>query len=262
MVGAQRSAVPISRALAALTLWAVAMGALLTTPLAAQGTQESDAAWAATAAAIEAVELTPSGYRAFRSAVDERHVPYAQRHADFNPRRVAISQGPSRVFVWHYTYHYFNRDGPSLQPSGRAAPRQLVSSMARRSGVCCGVNWFIDRDARVFRLAPLHAKLRHNPPYDSVVTGAEVEAGGQELVTPEQYEQLAYLTIYVLRRQGHLPTEAPLRRVVRGHGEMRDAYLARNPGARWDGRDDFDQPVAALLRKKIQRYLNDRAATS
>lgn len=109
---------------------------------------------------------------------------------------------------------------------------------------------------------PLNAKLRHNPPYDRVVTGVEVEARAQELITTAQYEQLGYLSIYVLRRQGHLPTQEPLRRVVRGHGEMRDAYLERNPDARWDERDDFDQPVAALLRRKIQRYLDDRAAAN
>lgn len=244
-----------------IALFGSALAALVITPLAAEETPESQAAWDATVSAVEAVELTPAGYQAFRSSVDERHVPFAQRHVDFNPRRVAVWQGPSKVFVWHYTFHYFNRDGAALKPVGRASPRQLVSSMARRWGVCCGVNWFIDRDARVFRLAPLDAKLRHNPPYDGVVTGVEVEAGGQELVTTEQYEQLAYLTIHVLRRQGHLPTSDPLRRVVRGHGEMRDAYLERNPGARWDRRDDFDEPVATLLRQKIKRYLNERATT-
>ena len=229
------------------------------TPLAAQETPDAEAAWDATVAAVDAVELTSAGYQAFRSSVDERHVPFAQQHADFNPRRVDVGQGPSKVFVWHYTYHYFNRDGPALKPVGRASPRQLVSFMASRWGVCCGVNWFIDRDGRVFRLAPLDAKLRHNPPYDSVVTGVEVEAGAQELVTTAQYEQLAYLTIHVLRRQGHLPTSDPLRRVVRGHGEMRDAYLERNPDARWDARDDFDEPVATLLRRKISQFLDETA---
>ena len=260
MSGGWQRAVRRGRATAGFALLGSAIAALAITPLAAEEPAESQAAWDATVAAVEAVELTPAGYQAFRSRFDERHVPFAQRHTDFNPRRVAVSQGPSKVFVWHYSYQYFNRDGPALKPVGQASPRQLVAFMAGRWGVCCGINWFIDRDARVFRLAPLNAKLRHNPPYDRVVTGVEVEAGAQELVTTEQYEQLAYLTIHVLRRQGHLPTADPLRRVVRGHGEMRDAYLERNPGARWDDRDDFDEPVATLLRQKVKRYLADRAA--
>jgi hypothetical protein len=123
----------------------------------------------------------------------------------------ALDQGPGRLVEWHYLFHYFNTDGPSLRLEGRSSPRQLVRFMARRPGVCCGVNWFIDRDARVFRLAPLNARLRHNPP--------------------------------------------------RGHGEMRDAYLARNPSAPWGARDDFDAPAAAALRQKIRRFLSDRAAS-
>ena len=261
MRGGRLRAGPGGSATAGFALFGCAMAALLVTPLAAEETPQSQAAWDATVSAVDAVELTPAGYQAFRSRIDERHVAFAQRHGDFNPRRVDVSQGPSRVFVWHWTLQYFNRDGPALKPVGRASPRQLVSFMARRPGVCCGVNWFIDRDARVFRLTPLNAKLRHNPPYDSVVTGVEVEAAAQEFVTTAQYEQLAYLTIHVLRRQDHLPTADPLRRVVRGHGEMRDAYLERNPDSGWDERDDFDEPVATLLRQKIRRYLDDRAAS-
>lgn len=70
-------------------LWGIALPALLTTPLAAQDAQDPEAAWAATASAIEAVQLTPAGYAAFRSAVDERHVPFAQRHADPAQRQAA-----------------------------------------------------------------------------------------------------------------------------------------------------------------------------
>lgn len=250
--GRQRAGRHVARSTVGLIMTGVLVLSVVTSPLAAEPVVEEPSA--ETTAAIDAMVLTKAGYREFVRRVNHSHLSYAQGWTDFNPRRVDIPQGPSRAFVWHFTVDYFNTTGPAAAPQGRPAPRQLVRFMARRTGVCCGVNWFVDRNGRTHRLAPLHAKLRHNPPYDSVVTGVEVEAADQKSVTTKQYEALAYLTMRVLHRQGLLRTE-PLRKTVRGHGEMRDAYLERNPRARWGERDDFDQPVSKLLRTRINRFL-------
>jgi hypothetical protein len=211
--------------------------------------------------ALHGVNLTPEGYGEFRRAIDHSLVPFATRRPEFDGRRIHIPQGRSEMFVWHFTAMFVNHDGASSVPEGDADVKRLILSMARRGDtygdrVCCGVNWFIARDGTVYRLAGLNAKLRHNPPFDSVMTGVEVEAATQRDITTTQYEQLAYLTLHVLQRQQLLGT-APLRRLARGHGEVRDAYLERNPNAPWDPRDDFDAPVSELLRDKIAAFLRE-----
>lgn len=208
--------------------------------------------------ALAGAELTPAGYRKFVRSIDRSQLAFATSFVEFDHKRVPIPQGRSEVFVWHFTATYYDKDGWTTEPRGRTSVRRFVRMIAGRGDSigdrrCCGVNWFMTKDGRVFQLAAINAKLRHNPPYDSINTGVEVEAFTQEDISPRQYEQLAYLTIYTLKRQGLLG-QGPLRRVVRGHGEMRDAYLERNPG-RYAGRDDFDAPVCDLLRRKIVRFL-------
>jgi hypothetical protein len=214
----------------------------------------------ATAAAIRRMRLTPAGYRAFLDRIDRSSFDYAQQFIEFDPDRVPIDQRASQVFVWHFTTFYRNADGPAATPMGDMAVRPFVQGMAERGDdsstpdhVCCGVNWVIDRHGPAHQLAPVNAKLRHNPPYDSINTGVEVEAARQVDITTDQYEALAYLTISVLQNQ-HL-LGRPLSEVAKGHGEMRDSYLAAHPESQLDSRDDFNAPEAGLLRQTIQRFL-------
>ncbi|MBK5306333.1 MAG: hypothetical protein JJD92_06560 [Frankiaceae bacterium] len=215
----------------------------------------------ATAAAMNAMRLTPAGYRAFLDRIDQSSYDYAQQFIEFDPARVPIEQGPSEVFVWHFTTFYRNADGPAATPTGDMAVRPFVQGMARRGDedsspnhVCCGVNWVIDRHGPAHQLAPVNAKLRHNPPYDSINTGVEVEAARQVDITTSQYEGLAYLTVAVLDTQNLLGRK-PLSEIAKGHGEMRDAYLDARPDSELDSRDDFNAPEARLLRQVIERFL-------
>ena len=215
----------------------------------------------ATAAAIRAMSLTPAGYREFLDRIDLSTYDFAQQFIEFDPARVPIEQGPSEVFVWHFTTFYRNADGPGATPVGDMSVRPFVQGMAERGDednppnhACCGVNWVIDRHGPAHQLAPVNAKLRHNPPYDSINTGVEIEAARQVDITTTQYESLAYLTIAVLDNQNLLGRK-PLSEIAKGHGEMRDAYLQARPGSDLDSRDDFNAPESRLVRQAIERFL-------
>jgi hypothetical protein len=215
----------------------------------------------ATAVAISGMRLSVAGYRDFLRSIDRSSFDYAQQFVEFDPDRVPIRQGPSQVFVWHFTAFYRNADGPSSTPRGDMALRPFIQGLAQRGDesspadhVCCGVNWVIDRHGPAHQLAPLNAKLRHNPPYDSINTGVEIEAARQGDITSAQYESAAYLTIAVLDAQ-RLLGRKPLSEIVKGHGEMRDVYLQQHRHSRFGERNDFDAPESRLLRQVIQAFL-------
>jgi len=216
---------------------------------------------AATALAMSRMQLSPEGYRAFLRHIDRSDFDYAQEFIEFDPDRVPIRQGRSQVFVWHFTAFYRNADGPSSTPKGDMEMRPFIRGLAQRGDedspadhVCCGVNWVIDRHGPAHQLAPLNAKLRHNPPYDSINTGVEIEAGRQSEITTTQYETTAYLTVAVLDAQ-RLLGRKPLSEIVKGHGEMRDAYREQHPDSHFGVRNDFDEPESRLLRQAIQGFL-------
>lgn len=216
----------------------------------------------ATVAAVDAMHLTVAGYRSFLKHIDRTYYGDAQRFIEFDPHRVPISQGRSEIFIWHFTAFYRNADGPSQTPKGEMSLPPFIAGMALRGDdssppdhVCCGINWVIDRFGPAHQLAPVNAKLRHNPPYDSINTGVEVEAARQVDLTTAQYETTAYLTIAVLTQQ-HLLGRKPLSEIVKGHGEMRDAYLIEHPDSRYGTRDDFNEPESRLLRQVIQRFVH------
>lgn len=220
----------------------------------------------ATTRAMGRMRLTAAGYRAWARSVDRSFLSYAQGFVEFDPARVPIEQGVSRVFVWHFTAFYRNAAGPSQQAVGDMAVPPFIEGLAKRgdeSGdhVCCGVNWLIDRHGPAHQLAPVNAKLRHNPPYDSVNTGVEVEAARQVDITTAQYESLAYLTVAVLHEQKLLGRHR-LSEIVKGHGEMRDAYLLAHPDSHLGSRDDFNAPEAGLLRQRIQAFLDGNPTLS
>lgn len=213
-------------------------------------------------AAINAMDLTPDGYRNFLASIDQSFFEYAQQYGEYNPDISPIEQSQSEFFVWHFTAGYYNADGSSEIAYGPMNVGLFIDGTAKRGGevnqggnVCCGVNWLVDRSGHVFQLAPVNAKLRHNPPYDSVNTGVEIEAARQEDITIAQYEATSYLTIAVLNAQGLL-SDKPLADVAVGHGEIRDSLRTEYPEEeRYGHRDDFDTPVSSLLRHKIAEFI-------
>lgn len=212
--------------------------------------------------AVKQVKLTPQGYVNFTKSINTSYLAYAQTFPEFNPNKVPIRQGKSKVFVWHYTTFYLNQNGLAKKPQGDMDVDRFVKSLARRGDDntppnrhCCGVNWLIDRHGTTHQLAPLNAKLRHNPPYDSVNTGVEIESVTQGDITTKQYESLGYLTAFALNGQGLLYKE-PLDDIAKGHGEMRDSWNKRNPYNTYDQRNDFDADISGLMRSKIQDLLD------
>ena len=120
---------------------------------------------------------------------------------------------------------------------------------------CCGANWAISRHATTHQAAPLNAKLNHNPPYDSISTGVEIEANNQAAITTAQYEQLVYLALAVLDTQDRLGA-FPLDQIFKGHGEMRDHWNHHNPHNMYGVRDDFDAPEMIFIRHFVQQFID------
>lgn len=204
---------------------------------------------------LDNMDLSAERYQSFVNTIDTSHLDFAQSYTTFNPDKVAIEQRRTEFFTLHYTAFYSNFGKSSkTEPVGDMDVRKLIDSMGSRGNVCCGINWILARNGKVFQTAPVAAKLRHNPPFDSITTGVEVEASNQEAITSEQYETLSYLTIAVLKHQGLLDEE--LERVVHGHGEDRDKYRQNNPESNWDVRNDFDSAVSKYFRSKVALFLN------
>lgn len=217
--------------------------------------------------AMHGMRLTPEGYANFLASLDTTKLPNTQIFREFNPAKIIsdILQGPSEIFVLHFTVKYANEGlGPEFNDHmiGNFDVLKLVSGMAGRNGhggQCCGINWMIGRHGNTYQTAPLNAKLNHNPPYDSISTGVEIEAGEQAAITTAQYEPAAYLAIAVLDTQNRLG-KFPLQDILKGHGEMRDAIIdewnASHPNQKLGVRDDFNAPETKLFRYYVQEFLD------
>lgn len=209
--------------------------------------------------------LSLDGYDQFLQSIDTSPVAYSQQFREFNPDllQADIAQGPSEIFVLHFTVKYAN-DEPGFgdMSIGNFNVGNLIKSMAARfghDGQCCASNWGIGRHATTHQMAPLNAKLNHNPPYDSVSTSAEVEADEQASITTGQYMELAYLSVGVLDTQERLG-KFPLNEILKGHGEMRDLIIDEwnrtYPSHKLGVRDDFNFPESELFRYYVQKFLD------
>lgn len=219
--------------------------------------------------ALNRMHLTAEGYQAFLASIDYSQMPNAQGYPEFNPRQVAIKQGKTQFFTWHFTAFYRNMDGPSPQKNGDVMDiPDFVKGLAERGDhdvdkngqpkppdhICCAVNWIIDRNGIAHQLAPFTAKLRHNAPFDAVTTGVEIEATFEHDLTTKQLESAAYLTGADLHNEGILDP-MKLEDEAQGHGETRDRYMTAYPHSEWGQRNDFDQPLARALRLKLFDFL-------
>lgn len=217
-------------------------------------------------ASLEAMNLTVEGYQAFFSNIDLSWFDYAQDYINFNPAFVsdpqyagehAIHQGVTQWITPHFTASYTNSPeaGTSEVPVGEMRVDRLIDFLGTARGVpCCGVNFIIDRHGRVIQTAPYQAKLRHNPPYDGLTTGFEIEAMYERQLTTAQFESATYLTIAMLVNDGLMGTK-PLVDGFRGHGETRDIHRSETGDRKWDIRNDFDKPIMDVWRAKIAEFL-------
>ncbi len=222
-------------------------------------------------AKIANMQLTPEGYAQAVRSIDRSLLSFAQTFREFNPNKVKvdIEQAKSEKFILHFTTFYRNADGLNRdRPIGKAAIKPIIQGMAQTGDddvdketgkpkpdrKCCGINWIIDRSGQIYQVAPLNAKLRHNPPDDSSQTGVEIEAYEQADITTEQYEAAGYLAIFVLEQQ-NLLSNRPLSEVLDGHGKLRDIYRENHPNSIYGVRDDFNAGPTAAFRQKVASFL-------
>ncbi len=212
-------------------------------------------------------ELTVEGYNQFLNSIDSSPIEYSSQFREFNQDLISslVEQKQSEIFNLHLTVAYANdQPGFGSEMLGNFNVLNMVKSMALRGeGIntqCCGINWMIGRAANTYQTAPLNAKLNHNPPYDGIATGVEIEANEQASITSDQYVEAGYLSIAVLDTQ-ELLGRKPLSEILQGHGEMRDRIIdewnaTHSPNERLGVRDDFDFPESELFRYYVQQFLD------
>lgn len=224
-----------------------------------------------TLASLDGMQLTLEGYQAFFTGIDYTWYDYTQSLIDFSPLLVsnpqyagkdAIPQNATEWITAHFTAGYtnFNEIGAAPVPTGLEMDlkRLIDFSEFQRGHPCCGFNFVIDRNGRVFQLAPFNAKLRHNPPYDGRTTGFEIEAAVQEQITAKQYEQTSYLVMAMLANEGRLDPDG-LAQYFHGHGEDRTKLRAADPHTTWDVRSDFNEPVMNIWREYLANFIRSNS---
>jgi hypothetical protein len=204
---------------------------------------------------IESVTLSVDGFREFVASIDRSYMDVAATKPAFNDQN-GLESKPFEFQTLHFTTVYVNADGSNAQQkSGKADPGRLINSMNNREGnSCCGIQWFIDRDANVFQFTEPDQRVMHNPPYSEVSTGVELEAKEQKDITSEQYEAAAYLGLYELAVQGKLTENVDLSGRIVGHGEIREIARRDNPSL--DVRSDFPTAESVALRDIMQRFIS------
>lgn len=211
-----------------------------------------------------AMNLTPEGYISFLQKLDMSLLSYSQQKAEFNPKTNNKPQHQTKRVLLHYTAQFYNNDGVEQVPRGPSNPRGFIDSISARYGSvlepggssCCAANGFIDRDANSYLLAPIKAKLQHNPPTDVEEFGIEIESANMQGITTQQYEKLAYYTLVVLKNENLI--DNPLSETVRGHGEQRKEYLQKNPDKKGilPTKIDFTSLDSDLFRRVLGDFIN------
>lgn len=208
---------------------------------------------------MNAMKLSPEGYKDFFKNIDRSWMPYTQTKSVFNndligkiaqltQQKKQKSLIPSDDFLWH-TFGY----NPSTLPDGHVDVKAFVDFVDGRGAPCCGMNWMIDSD-KVIQLAPADAKLWSNPPY--LMRSVEVRAVYEKDITTRQYELLAYLTIADLINQKLLDPRNPEIR-GKGHDEMREAWNNEHPHEQYDDKIDFSSPTSQNFRLLLAEFVRD-----
>ncbi len=209
---------------------------------------------------INSIELTLEGYEEFVRNIDRSYMEFASSKSAFNGSTGSPEFKPFEFLTLHFTTLYVNEDGRNnQQPIGNFSPERLIRSMDNQSGdSCCGVQWTIGRDATTYQLTDKDTRTKHNPPYDSVSSGVEIEAVEQDDITKAQYEAAAYLSLYVLVLEDKLKPGVDISSRVVGHGEIRE--VARELDESLNIRTDFPAQESAAFRAMIEKFIasNDK----
>lgn len=208
---------------------------------------------------IQNMRLTCEGLKQALSNIDMNYYDLAQNNPKFNPMVMAargISQGPTEFHTLHVTAGYYNSDGTETKtPVGEPSVPRFIDVIDRSDDPrCCGVNQYIDRNGTIYWLAPSAAKLRHNPGYDGVTTGKEMEGFTLPDLSVKQLEASAYVDLGNRIKDGlaHLS----LQQLIRGHAETRAAYKRANPNSHWPAKQDWYEGPTAAYRQKLQEFIN------
>lgn len=214
-----------------------------------------------TAARIEAMNLSLEGYKTFLSNIDTSLMEYAKQYPEFDPARNGFDQ--SKQTEWttsHHTAFYANADGPGNQPVGEANAKGFVDFIAKRydnedpaDHRCCAVQFFNDRNGKIWQFTPTRARVRHDKGYESISIGLETE-GLDDSFSTKQYESIVYWHIATLSREGLLKDQ-PLEKRMRGHEETRTEYNATS-GKREPHKQDMGQDIMTPLRQRAAILLS------
>ncbi len=220
-----------------------------------------------TEANIEAMQLSPEGYQEFLNNIDTSYIEYARQHQEFDPSRNGFNQERKTEWVTiHHTVMYANAGGEDTsRPIGDPDPRTLIDFMAARGNSdsrpdnkCCAVQFFNDRNGKMWQLTPRSAKVRHDFGYEEVSVGLETEGIDEHFTTP-QFESIVYWSIAVMNAEGLLQDGQPLSRKMRGHEETREEYNATS-GRKQSHKQDGDPAIMNRLRQKATEFLHANAA--
>ncbi|MCA9349479.1 glucosaminidase domain-containing protein [Candidatus Saccharibacteria bacterium] len=207
------------------------------------------------------LELSREGYQEFINSLDTSIISISGQRERFIRGEFP---GPVEFITLHFT-------AANLEPLRQAQADnlgvpaseggRLFNSMADKGKM---VHMFVGSEG-TYQFAPFNVWGVHNPPYSEVSIGVEVEAEKYEDITKEQFEQLVYSLLYMIKSTPELaeklenaPTiEGGIEELVKGHAEVRDEYLKNNPGAGVDGREDFWGDDANWVRGNLLRLLQE-----
>jgi len=216
-----------------------------------------------TEARIEAMQLSVEGYKAFMAGIDTSLIDYARQYQEFDPGRNGFRQ--DQRIQWatvHHTAMWANAGTTDIsQPIGEPDPKSLIDMMAKRGdsdanpdNLCCAVQFFNDRNGKMWQFSSRTARVRHDKRYEEISIGLETE-GIDENFTTKQFENIVYWAIATTNAEALLGN-APLDRIVRGHEEARNEWNANNPGDQQPKKQDGDPAIMDRVRIKIADFLN------
>lgn len=206
---------------------------------------------------VAAMQLTPYTYDTLVSSINRDYIDVAYNGGDnaYNPDRISVEQADTQWVTLHFTTVYYNADGSDAsQESGDFSPDRFITSTGinRDGDNCCGVYAVTDRDGRVFQMVRDGGKTMHDPPYDSISDGIEIEATANDRISPTQLQNAVLFALYRLKDVGLLGNQ-PLDQILRGHGENRSEYIEQNPGTDLDVRTDFTREEMQVIRSAVEQ---------
>lgn len=218
-----------------------------------------------TEARIEAMQLGVEGYKAFLANIDTSLMDYARQYPEFDPARNGFRQ--DRRIEWatvHHTAMWANAGTNDYsQAIGEPDPKVLIDIMGRRGddegdNQCCAVQFFNDRNGKMWQFTPRTARVRHDKRYEEISVGLETE-GIDEQFTTKQFENIVYWLIATTNAEGLLRERGgELSKIMRGHEEARNEWNDKNPKDKQPIKQDGDAPIMNMIRNKAGGFLTEK----